>query len=308
VSGIEMFGPPTGPDALVPDAVPTPLRRGRTIGAGLRRNPAAVTGLAIVGAMSLAALLAPLLAPHDPNAVDLAVRFQSPSWAFPLGTDELGRDIASRMVFGARLSIASTMLTGGAISAIGLGMGLVAGYLGRLADTVISRTIDALLAFPAFLLALVLTGLLGPGLAQVMLAIIVVGWAGYARVVRSTVGSERTRGYVEAARALGSSRPRIVRRHVLPAVAGPILVLTSLQMGAILLIISEFSFVGLGVGPPTAEWGSMLREAGEYLGRAPYMMIPPGAAIFALVLGFNLVGDGLRDLLDPKATGTGRRR
>ncbi len=307
MSGLEMFGSPTSIDVPVPDGEPTRWRRGRAIGTGLRRNPAAVAGLAIVGAMTLVALLAPLLAPHDPNAVDLAVRFRSPSWEFPLGTDELGRDIASRMVFGARLSIASTMLTGGAISAIGLGMGMVAGYVGRLADTVISRTIDALLAFPAFLLALVLTGLLGPGLPQVMLAIIVVGWAWYARVVRSTVGSERTRGYVEAARALGSSRTRVVRRHVLPAVAGPILVLSSLQMGAILLIISEFSFVGLGVGPPTAEWGSMLREAGEYLGRAPYMMIPPGAAIFALVLGFNLVGDGLRDLLDPRTT-VGRRR
>jgi len=307
VTDIEMFGRPPDVGALVPDQASTSWRRGRALGAGLRHNPAAVAGLAIMATMSLAALFAPLLAPHDPNAVDLAVRFRPPSWEFPLGTDELGRDIASRMVFGARLSIASTMLTGGAISAIGLALGLVAGYLGRLADTVVSRTIDALLAFPVFLLALVLTGLLGPGLGQVMLAIVLVGWAGYARVVRSTVGVERARGYVEAARAVGSSPVRVLRRHVLPAVAGPVLVLTSLQLGAILLVLSEFSFVGLGVGPPTAEWGSMLREAGDYLGRAPYMILPPGVAIFVLVLGFTLVGDGLRDLLDPRTSGRRRR-
>ena len=301
MSGLDMFGSSLDRGLTLADPEPVPVAPGRPEKGRLRRNAGAVVGLAIVASLGLAALLAPFVAPHDPNTVDLARRFQPPSWTFPFGTDELGRDVASRMLFGGRLTIGTTVIACAAISAVGLLVGTVAGYTGGVVDTVLSRTIDALLAFPAIFLALVLTGLMGPGLPQVTLALVLIGWAEYARIVRSIVLSERERAYIEAARALGSSHSRIIFRHVLPAVAGPVLVLTTLEMGAILLAITSFSFIGLGVSPPTAEWGSMLAEAGRYLGRAPYMTIAPGAAIFLLVLGLNLVGDGLRDALDPRA-------
>jgi peptide/nickel transport system permease protein len=237
------------------------------------------------------------MTPYSPNAVDLSQRFESPSIQHPLGTDGLGRDVLSRLVYGGRLSIGSTVVAALGISVIGLALGLLAGYVGGLTDTVISRTIDALLAFPAFLLALALTGLLGRGLLQVTVAVIAVGWVTYARVARSVVLAERERAYVDAARALGASRKRILVRHLLPNAIGPLAVLTTLELGAILLGISGLSFLRLGVRPPTAEWGSMLAEASASLGRAPYLMVSPGVAIFLMVLGFNLLGDGLRDVL-----------
>jgi peptide/nickel transport system permease protein len=292
-------------DAVALDASPvarpaTPPGRPRW--RGLLRSPTAVLGLVIVGLLTLAAVGAPLLAPHSPDAVDLTQRFQPPSRQFLFGTDELGRDIFSRILYGARLSIGATVVAGGCIAAIGLALALIAGYAGRVTDTIISRTIDALLAFPAFLLALALTGLMGPGLLQVTIAVVAVGWVAYARVMRAAVVVERGRPYVEASRALGGSGTHTASRHVLPNIAGPAVVLGTLELSAILLTISALSFLGLGVQPPTAEWGAMLAEAGEHLGRAPYMMVFPGAAIFLMALGFNLLGDGLRDALDPRAT------
>ncbi len=286
------------PDPEPPRAPAPGPRRPRV--ARIRRSPTAVAGLVIVVTLVLAALLAPLLAPRDPNAVDLAHRFASPSFRFPLGTDELGRDTLSRLLYGARLSIGATVVAAMGVSVVGLALGLLAGYLGGIADTVISRTIDALLAFPSFLLALAVTGALGPGLVHVMIAVVAIGWVSYARIVRSVVVAERESAYVEAARALGASHARILSRHVMPNVVGPVVVLTTLELGTILLGISALSFLGLGAEAPTAEWGAMLSEASKYLGRAPYMMVAPGAAIFVMVLGFNLLGDGLRDLLDPR--------
>jgi len=273
---------------------------------GLIHDRTAVIGLVLVTLLSAAAILAPLLAPHDPNAVDVARKFLPPSREFPLGTDHLGRDVFSRLLFGARLSIGSTLVASVAVSLIGVTVGLVAGWFGGVVDTLISRVIDILLAFPTFLLALAVTAILGPGLRNVLIAIILAWWASYARIVRSAVLAERDKPYIEAARAAGNPSGRILRRHLLPNIVAPMVVLTTLDLGAILLSLSGFSFLGLGVRPPTSEWGAMLSEGRTYLSRAPNMMFYPGVAIFLMVLGFNLLGDGLRDVLDPR-TRSGRR-
>ena len=267
----------------------------------LLHDRTAVIGLALVGSLTVAAILAPLLAPHDPDAVDVARKFLSPSREFPLGTDHLGRDVLSRRLFGARLSIGSTFAAVVVISVIGVGIGLLTGWFGGVVDTVFGRFVDIFLAFPTFLLALAVTALLGPGLNNVMLAISLAWWPTYARIVRSAVLSERSKTYIESARAVGSPSLRIIRRHLLPNVLGPIIVLTTLDLGSVMLGISGLSFLGLGVRPPAAEWGAMLSEGRTYLSRAPNMMFFPGVAIFLMVLGFNLLGDGLRDVLDPRS-------
>lgn len=278
----------------------TPLLR------GLLGDRTAVIGLVLVGSLTVAAVLAPVLSPHDPNAVDVARKFLPPSAEFPLGTDHLGRDVLSRLLFGARVSIGSTMVAAIAISLVGVAMGLVTGWFGGIVDTTVSRVVDILLAFPTFLLALAVTAALGPGLGNVVVAIVLAWWAGYARIVRSAVLSEREKPYIEAARSIGASTWRILGRHLMPNIVAPVVVLTTLDLGAVLLGLSGFSFLGLGVQPPTPEWGAMLSEGRTYLGRAPNMMFFPGAAIFLMVLGFNLLGDGLRDVLDPRTRRTDR--
>ncbi len=272
----------------------------RVVLRGLLRDRTAMIGIGIVSSFILAAALAPLLAPHDPNAVDVLRKFAPPSAEFPLGTDHLGRDVLSRLLYGARLSIGTAVVATLGISLLGLFLGMLAGYVGGLVDTVISRVVDILLAFPSFLLALAVTGILGAGLGNLMLAVVAVSWAGYARIVRGSILAEREKPYVEAARATGVSGWRILWRHLLRNIVGPVVVLTTLDMGAILLGISALSFLGLGVKPPTSEWGAMLSEGRSYLGQAPNMMLFPGAAIFLMALGFNLFGDGLRDVLDPR--------
>lgn len=276
-----------------------PPHRARLL-SGLLHDRTAMIGLVLVSALTLAAVFAPLLSPHDPDTVDVARKFLPPSGEFPLGTDHLGRDVLSRLLFGARLSIGSTLVASLAISVIGVAVGLVTGWFGGITDNLISRVVEILLAFPTFLLALSVTAMLGPGLRNVLVAIILAWWASYARIVRSAVLSEREKPYIEAARAVGSGSGRILRRHLLPNIVAPIVVLTTLDLGAVLLSLSGFSFLGLGVKPPTAEWGAMLSEGRTYLSRAPNMMFFPGAAIFLMVLGFNLLGDGLRDALDPR--------
>ena len=291
--------------AIVTIPAGQPPHRTRLL-AGLLRDRTAIFGLVLVAILTLAAIFAPLLASHDPNAVDVARKFLPPSREFPLGTDHLGRDVFARIVYGARLSIGSTLAASVAISFIGVLVGLIAGWFGGITDTLISRVIDILLAFPTFLLALAVTAMLGPGLRNVLVAIILAWWASYARIVRSAVLAEKDKPYIEAARACGSPSMRILMRHLLPNIVAPIVVLTTLDLGAVLLSLSGFSFLGLGVKPPTAEWGSMLSEGRTYLSRAPNMMFYPGVAIFLMVLGFNLLGDGLRDILDPRTRG-GRR-
>jgi len=273
----------------------------------LLRDPTALPGVVVLTLFAVVAALAPLLAPYDPAAVDVVRKLAPPSGEFPLGTDHLGRDVLSRLIYGARISLATTLLAAVGIAATGLVFGTIAGFAGGVLDAVISRVVDVLLAFPGLLLALALTGVLGPNLRNLMLAVVVVSWAGYARVVRGAVLAERERPYVDAARAAGASRLRIVLRHLLPNIMGPIIVLTTLDMAAILLAISALSFLGLGVQPPTAEWGAMLADARPYLSRAPNLMLFPGAAIFLTALAFNLVGDGLRDALDPRTRRLDRR-
>lgn len=273
----------------------------------LLHDRTSMCGFVLLSVFTLAAVAAPLLAPHDPATVDVVRKLAPPSGEFPLGTDHLGRDVLSRLLHGARISLGTTVLAAFAIAVTGLVLGTIAGFVGGIVDAAISRVIDILLAFPGLLLALALTGVLGPNLRNLMLAVIVVSWAGYARVVRGAVLAERERSYVEAARATGASSGRIIVRHLLPNIVAPIVVLTTLDMAAILLGISALSFLGLGVQPPTAEWGAMLAEARPYLSRAPNLMLFPGLVIFLAALAFNLVGDGLRDALDPR-TRTLRRR
>ena len=277
----------------------------------LLRDGTAVLGMAIVGLLTVGALLAPVIAPHDPDEVDVLRKFSSPSAKFPLGTDNLGRDVLSRLLFGGRISIGTCLVAGVLVGIIGTAVGLVAGYRGGVVDGVVGRAIDLLLAFPPFLLAMAMLGLLGPGLRNLTLVLVAVEWALYARIVRSAVLVERQQEYVDAAKASGASSLRVMARHVLPNIVAPIVVLVTLDMGIILLEVSGLSFLGLGVSPPTAEWGAMLSEGRTYLSQAPQMMLFPGLAIFLLVLGFNLVGDGLRDALDPHTRRTlrgGRRR
>jgi peptide/nickel transport system permease protein len=239
--------------------------------------------------------------------VEPARAFAGASTAHPLGTDKLGRDILSRLLFGARWSLGLALVATLLISATGVLVGAVAGYAGGLLDDVLMRIVDALLAVPSLLLALAIVGTLGPGIGSVVLGLATIWWVGYARVVRGLVLSLRERTFVEGSRALGASDTRIVLRHVLPAIVPAIAVLASLEMGELILAIAGLSFLGLGAQPPTPEWGAMLNDGRSFLFTAPSMMLYPGLCISVAVLGFNLLGDGLRDALDADAASHLRR-
>ena len=265
----------------------------------LVRDRTALAGLIIVVLVIFVAVAAPLLAPQDPNAQNVVNRLQSPSWAHPLGTDNLGRDELSRIIVGARTSVLTTLAVGAAILLIGIVVGLVSGLAGGRLDGLVMRVVDVLLAFPSFLLALAVAGILGPGLLNLAIAMTAVWWVDYARLVRALVLGVKGLPFVEAARALGVGPTRSALRHVLPNVAAPVIVLATLQTARLLLALASLSFLGLGVGPPTAEWGSMLNDGKDFLATAPELMLWPGLAITIVALGLNLLGDGLRDLLDP---------
>ncbi len=266
----------------------------------LLKDRTAVLGLVIVVVFVLAALLAPWVARHDPVQTDFTNRFAPVSRSHPLGTDNLGRDVLARIVHGARLSIGMAVSATVGITVLGVILGLVAGMYGRLAETLIMRAVDVLLAMPTLILALVVVGLLGQGLRNLIITIILVQWPRYARLVRGMTLKVREQDFVEAARAVGASRPRIMFRHVAPNLLGPTVVFSTIDMGSTLLSVSALSFLGFGVGPPTPEWGAMLAEARHFLDRAPQLLAWPGIAITLMVLAFNLAGDGLRDLLDPR--------
>jgi len=263
------------------------------------RDPATVLGLAIVAVAVTAAIAAPVLAPHDPTAINLDNRLISPDRDFPLGTDHLGRDELSRLLHGARATLGTAAVVLAAVFAIALTVGTLSGYYGGWLDTILMGLVDLLLAFPGLILAVAIAGTLGPSLMNVMIAMAAVWWAGYARLVRGMVLSMRNREFVEAARALGASDRRIMVFHIWRNILGPVVVLATLDMGGIILGISGLSFLGLGAQPPIPEWGAMLNDGRPFLQTAPQMMLYPGAAIFLVVLGFNLLGDGLRDILDP---------
>ncbi|MCA1570302.1 MAG: ABC transporter permease [Chloroflexi bacterium] len=276
-----------------------PLDRRHAAWDHLVHDRSALAGLIIVGLLLGLALAAPWVARHGPNAQDVANRYASPTWSHPFGTDNLGRDELSRILHGARTSLFVSIAVGLAILAVGVVVGTVSGFVGGLVDGLLMRVVDVLLAFPSLLLALAVTGVLGPGLLHLAVAMVAVWWADYARLVRGLILSVRERPYVESARALGMSPQRVATRHVLPQILPPVVVLATLQSGRLLLALSGLSFLGLGVQPPTPEWGAMLSDAQNYLSNAPQLMIYPGAAITVAALGFNLLGDGLRDLVDP---------
>ena len=278
----------------------------------LKKDRTAVAGLVIIAVFVVGALLAPVLARHDPIQTDFANRFAMPGRSHPMGTDNVGRDVFARILHGARLSIGMAVSATAGITLVGLLLGLVAGMYGRLAETVIMRAVDVLLAMPTLILALVIVGLLGQGLRNLIITIILVQWPRYARLVRGMTLKIREQDFVQAARAVGVSRPRIMLRHVAPNLIGPTVVFSTIDMGATLLAVSGLSFLGFGVGPPTPEWGAMLAEARHFVDKAPQLLAWPGLAITFMVLAFNLAGDGLRDLLDPRTVeatpGIERRR
>jgi peptide/nickel transport system permease protein len=257
-------------------------------------------GTIIVLAAALAGLAGPLLTGVDPAAQDLARRLAGPSLSHPFGLDELGRDILARVLAGARISFLVGLTVVAVSASIGTMLGAVAGYFGGVLDDVISRAIDLLLAFPGLLLAIALVAVLGPSLANVLFALTTIGWVGYARLVRGQVLRAREFEYVQAARAQGASVSRVLWRHVIPAAMPVVVVQATLGMAGAIIGEAALSFLGLGVQPPTPSWGTMLNGGRAHLLDAPHLTIFPGCAIALLVLGFNFLGDGLRDATDPK--------
>ncbi|MBV8074209.1 MAG: ABC transporter permease [Candidatus Eremiobacteraeota bacterium] len=266
----------------------------------LGRTPGSVAGLAIVAAIVLAAVLAPLLAPADPLAQNLANAAQPPSLSHPLGTDKLGRDLFARILYGAQISIRIGFVAVGLAISVGTAIGLVAGYFGGKIDAWLMGAMDLMLAFPPIILAIAITTILGPSITNVMIAVGIVYIPQYARLARSAVLAVKETAYIEAARAIGALAPRILLRHVLPNILAPLLVQATLGIATAELEAAGLSYLGLGARPPAPEWGAMLNDARSYWLSAPWALIFPGAAITLLVLGFNLLGDGLRDALDPK--------
>jgi peptide/nickel transport system permease protein len=266
----------------------------------LLRSRTAVIGGSIVVAFVAVAALAPVLAPYEPLRGQLGARLLPPSAAHWLGTDELGRDILSRVLYGARLSLQIQVAAVGLALVVGLVLGTLAGYVGGWTDLLIMRAIDVLMAFPGIFLALAIIAALGTGLANVIIATAIYLVPQFARVVRGSILTLREKEFVEAARALGESDLTIILRYLLPNSLAPIIVQTSLRMATVLLTASGLSFLGLGVQPPSPEWGAMLSNSRAYMITAPHVATTPGVAIMLVVLGFNLLGDGLRDTLDPR--------
>jgi peptide/nickel transport system permease protein len=263
----------------------------------------AKVGATIVLLAIVAGIFGPVLAPFDPAAQELALRLGGPSGTHWFGLDELGRDIFARVLSGARISLMVGLVVVGVSASIGIALGSVAGYFGGRIDEAISRVIDILLAFPGLLLAIALVAVLGPSLVNVVLALSLIGWVGYARLVRGQVLRAREFEFVQAARALGATTPRILARHVIPTTLPAVTVQATLGMGGAILAEAALSFLGLGVQPPTPSWGTMLNYGRTHLLDAPHLTIFPGLAIAILVLGFNFLGDGLRDALDPATQG-----
>lgn len=276
-----------------------PYRPWQSAGRRFLRQPGAVIGAAVLLAWILVAIFAPLVAPYDPAALISRAR-QAPSAAHWLGTDMLGRDLLSRVIYGGRVSISLGLIAVALGGIPGVLLGLMAGYFGGWVDTVISRFVDALLAFPSILLALVVIASLGPSIQNMMIAVGIATLPDYARLVRGTVLSIRTQPYVEAARLVGNSHTRTMLRHILINANAPIVVLATLQVGSAILIGAGLSFLGLGAQPPTPEWGLMSAEGRQMLQRAWWISTFPGIAILSVVIACNLVGDGLRSALDPK--------
>ncbi len=275
--------------------------RGRIVG-NARHNPLAAVGVVLVLIFVIFALFAPWIAPQDPASIHLPVRLDPPSHAHWLGTDELGRDILSRIIFGARIS----MIVGGSVVVASLGIGLIigsiAGYYGGAIDRFVNVILmNAFLSFPGILIAIAFVAIRGPGIFNLVIALSIGGWVGYARLVRGQVLAAREREFVEAARALGASDLRIITRHILPNIIQPVVVQAAIGMAGAILAEATMSFLGLGVPPPTASWGTMLNDARAHLFDAPHLVLFPALAVMLAVLSFNFIGDALRDYLDPRS-------
>ncbi len=269
----------------------------------LWRDTRAGVGGGVIALLVLLAVLAPLVAGHDPLSIDLSMQLQSPSWAHWLGTDMQGRDVWARVVYGARVSLSVGIVSQTIALTLGLVLGLVAGFYGRWLDEAVMRLADVTLAFPTLLLLIAMVAALQPSLTVVFLTIGIVGWAGMARLVRGQVLVVRELEYVQASRALGARDARIILRHVLPGVVAPVVIAATLGVAGAIMAESSLSFLGLGVQPPTPSWGAMIADGRDLdqLRHAPWTSVFPGLAIASAVLGFNLLGDALRDALDPRA-------
>jgi len=275
---------------------------GTKIGRRAQQHPLAMLGGALLAVFILCAVLAPWLAPHDPAQLDLGARLLPPSAGHWFGTDELGRDVLSRTLFGARVSLSVAVAVVGLSLAAGLVLGMVAGFYGGITDTVVTVYLgNAFLSLPGILLAVAVVAFLGPGLGNLILALALAGWVNYARLVRAQVVTVKQREFVQAARSLGATDLRLMARHILPNIVQPLLVQAAVGMAAAVLAEATLSFLGLGVQPPTATWGAMLNDARSHLFESPYLIFFPAAAVALCVLAFNLIGDGLRDYLDPRS-------
>lgn len=279
----------------------TRSKAGRKRWSRSRRSRLTTVGISILAVMVLLAFIGPLMVHNDPLTVNMSERLLAPSWQYPIGTDHLGRCLFSRLAAGAQTTLGIAALALAAVMIIGIPIGLLAGYKRGRADAVLMRMVDAIGAFPDFIMAIAFTGFLGPSLTNLMLSIILVNWIGYARVVRSIVLSEREKEYVLAARAAGCSSWTIIRRHLLPNIISPVIVLAALDIGKIILIIASLSYVGLGGQPPSPEWGAMLNDGRPYFQSNPSLMIYPGLAIMLVVISCNLISEGVRDRLDVKS-------
>jgi peptide/nickel transport system permease protein len=272
-----------------------------SIASAVRQQPLAAVGIALLLLFVVCAVFAPWLAPQDPAQLDLTGRLMGPSTAHWFGTDELGRDILSRILFGARISLIVAVSVVGLSLAVGLVVGGLAGFYGGWTDTVVNIYVtNAFMALPGILLAIAFVAFLGPGLGNVILALAISGWVGYARLVRAQVMAVKEKEFVEAARALGASDLRIMGRHILPNILQPLIVQAAIGMAGAVLAEATLSFLGLGVPPPTASWGSMLNDARSHLFDSPHMVVFPAVAVMLCVLSFNFIGDALRDWLDPR--------
>jgi len=263
-------------------------------------NKKILSGAVIILVLTVIALFASLIAPHDPVDQNLKMRLLLPNTEYPLGTDQLGRCIMSRLIYATGISLSSAVAVVGITFVIGVTVGVICGYFGGMIDDIMMRVVDIFLAFPGLILALAIIAALGPGLFNALLALVVVGWSSYSRVVRGCVLSIKEEDYIEGIKALGADDVYIMVRYILPNIIAPVIPIAMFGVGYVILAMAGLSFLGLGVQPPTPEWGSMLNAGREYIRTAPHIMISPGLAIMVTVLAFNLLGDGLRDRLDSK--------
>ncbi|MEW6524636.1 MAG: ABC transporter permease [Bacillota bacterium] len=265
-----------------------------------RKHRLALLGGTVIVLLYLTAIFAPLVAPYSPFDLNPARRLEAPSVAHPMGLDEVGRDVLSRVIFGTRISLTIGFVAAGISLVVGVCLGALAGYIGGLVDGIIMRVVDVLMAIPTFLLIIAIVAAVGPNMLNVMMVIGLTYWSSYARITRGAVLSLRAQEFVEAARAIGGNNAQIIVRHILPNCLAPVMVLATLNVAGAILIETTLSFLGFGVQPPTPSWGAILTTGRVYMRRAPHIALFPGLAITITVLAFNLLGDGLRDALDPK--------